>query len=171
MKAAVHAFTLSAELNSGQTGYESAPVSGKKTGNMLTAAEWNRMLEIISQGTVGGGGDKFTFLDTQILLYSSGVTTSDKNTPIALDISSIAGVTIPTNAKAVQLYVICSSFSSQNENVRLNLGRSPTTMLRVCQQNVSGATNSDDTNSTILPLADDKKTLYYSYNVPASGSG
>jgi hypothetical protein len=31
-------FTLSADLNPGQTGYESAPVSGKKTGNMLTAA-------------------------------------------------------------------------------------------------------------------------------------
>lgn len=55
MKAAVHAFTLSADLNAGQTGYESAPVSGKKTGNMLTAAEWNRMLEIVSQGSVATG--------------------------------------------------------------------------------------------------------------------
>ena len=52
MKAAVHAFTLSSDLNPGQTGYESAPVSGKKTGNMLTAAEWNRMLELISEGSV-----------------------------------------------------------------------------------------------------------------------
>ena len=49
-------FTLSADLNPGQTGYESAPVSGKKTGNMLTAAEWNRMLEIVAQGGVGTGG-------------------------------------------------------------------------------------------------------------------
>ena len=61
MKAAVHAFTLSADLNPGQTGYESAPVSGKKTGNMLTAAEWNRMLEIVAQeGVVSGGGTSST---------------------------------------------------------------------------------------------------------------
>ncbi len=54
MKAAVHTFTLAADLNAGQTGYESAPVSGKKTGNILTAGEWNRVLELLGQG--GGGG-------------------------------------------------------------------------------------------------------------------
>ncbi len=55
MKAVAHTFTLSADLNPGQTGFESAPVAGKKTGNILTAGEWNRMLEIVSQGSVGGG--------------------------------------------------------------------------------------------------------------------
>ncbi len=54
MKAAVHTFTLSADLNAGQTGFESAPIAGKKTGNMLTAGEWNRVLEIVSQGGSGG---------------------------------------------------------------------------------------------------------------------
>jgi hypothetical protein len=53
MKAAVHTFTLSADLNPGQTGFESSPVAGKKTGNMLTAGEWNRMLEIVANA--GGG--------------------------------------------------------------------------------------------------------------------
>lgn len=53
MKAAMRpSFTLAADLNPGQTGFESAPIAGKKTGNMLTAAEWNRMLEIVSQGSV-----------------------------------------------------------------------------------------------------------------------
>jgi hypothetical protein len=56
MKAAARtSFTLSADLNPGQTGFDSAPVSGKKTGNMLTAGEWNRMLELISEGGSGGG--------------------------------------------------------------------------------------------------------------------
>ncbi len=56
MKAVAHIFTLSADLNPGQTGFDSAPVSGKKTGNMLTAGEWNRMLELISEGGGGSSG-------------------------------------------------------------------------------------------------------------------
>lgn len=51
MKAAVSAFTLAGDLNPGQTGLQSAPVSGKKTGDILTAGEWNRVLEIVSQGS------------------------------------------------------------------------------------------------------------------------
>ncbi len=54
MKAAVHTFTLAGDLNPGQTGFDSAPISGKKTGNILTAGEWNRVLELLGQG--GGGG-------------------------------------------------------------------------------------------------------------------
>ena len=54
MKSAAHAFTLTADLNAGQTGLTSSPVAGKKTGDVLTAAEWNRMLELVSEG--GGGG-------------------------------------------------------------------------------------------------------------------
>jgi hypothetical protein len=63
MKAAVHTFTLSADLNAGQTGFESAPIAGKKTGGILTAGEWNRVLELLGQG---GGGDSvyFTALHT-----------------------------------------------------------------------------------------------------------
>lgn len=56
MKATVHTFTLAADLNAGQTGYESAPIAGKKTGNILTAGEWNRMLELVSEGGGGGAG-------------------------------------------------------------------------------------------------------------------
>jgi len=56
MKAAVHTFTLSADLNAGQTGFESAPIAGKKTGNIRTAGEWNRMLELMSEGGGGGSG-------------------------------------------------------------------------------------------------------------------
>lgn len=51
MKAAVHAFTLAGNLNPGQTGMESSPIVGKKTGNMLTAGEWNRVLELVSEGS------------------------------------------------------------------------------------------------------------------------
>lgn len=55
MKAAArNSFALSADLNPGQTGFDSAPLSGKKTGNMLTAGEWNRVLELISEGGSGG---------------------------------------------------------------------------------------------------------------------
>lgn len=56
MKAAVHAFTLSASLNPGQTGLDSAPIKGKKTGDILTAGEYNRILELISEGGSGGSG-------------------------------------------------------------------------------------------------------------------
>jgi hypothetical protein len=55
MKAAVSAFTLAGDLNPGQTGLQSAPVSGKKTGDMLTAGEWNRVLELVSEGGSGDG--------------------------------------------------------------------------------------------------------------------
>lgn len=48
MKAVAHSFTLSTELNAGQTGLTSEPVKGKKTGDILTAGEWNRVLEIIA---------------------------------------------------------------------------------------------------------------------------
>lgn len=49
MKATVSAFTLAGDLNPGQTGLQSAPVSGKKTGDVLTAGEYNRLLEMIAQ--------------------------------------------------------------------------------------------------------------------------
>lgn len=49
MKAAVAAFTLTADLNPGQTGLSSAPLVGKKTGDVLTAGEYNRLLEILAQ--------------------------------------------------------------------------------------------------------------------------
>lgn len=61
MKAAVHSFTLLADLNGTvptPSDYISSPVIGKKTGDMLTAGEWNRVLELVAQGggTVGSGG-------------------------------------------------------------------------------------------------------------------
>ena len=56
MKAAVSAFTLAGDLNPGQTGLQSAPVSGKKTGDILTAGEWNRVLELLGEGGSGGSG-------------------------------------------------------------------------------------------------------------------
>lgn len=54
MKAAAAAFTLTADLNPGQTGLTSAPLTGKKTGDVLTAGEYNRLLELISQGSANG---------------------------------------------------------------------------------------------------------------------
>jgi hypothetical protein len=57
MKAAAANFTLASELNPGQTGLQSAPVSGKKTGDILTAGEWNRVLELLGEGTSGGSGN------------------------------------------------------------------------------------------------------------------
>lgn len=58
MKEGVKNFTLSWDLNNGQSGLQSAPLTGKRTGDMLTAQEYNRMLELISEGgstTVTGG--------------------------------------------------------------------------------------------------------------------
>ena len=54
MNALAHSFTLSATLNPGETGLQSAPVKGKKTGDILTAGEWNRVLELVGQGGDGG---------------------------------------------------------------------------------------------------------------------
>lgn len=53
MKAAAHAFTLASSLNPGQTGLTSEPVEGKKTGDTLTAGEWNRVLELIKESENG----------------------------------------------------------------------------------------------------------------------
>lgn len=57
MKAVAHSFTLSASLNPTDTGLSSDPIKGKKTGDILTAGEYNRILELISEGGGGGGSD------------------------------------------------------------------------------------------------------------------
>jgi hypothetical protein len=54
MKAAAHSFTLATSLNPSDSGLTSDPVKGKKTGDILTAGEWNRVLELVSEG--GGSG-------------------------------------------------------------------------------------------------------------------
>ena len=54
MKAAAHSFTLATSLNPTDTGLTSDPVKGKKTGDILTAGEWNRILELMSEGGSGG---------------------------------------------------------------------------------------------------------------------
>lgn len=53
MKAAAANFTLSELIPTGQTGLTSAPLVGKKTGDILTAGEYNRLLEMIV--SAGGG--------------------------------------------------------------------------------------------------------------------
>jgi len=55
MKAVSHAFTLATSLNPTDTGLTSDPVKGKKTGDILTAGEWNRLLELVSEGGGSGG--------------------------------------------------------------------------------------------------------------------
>lgn len=64
MKEATRAFTLTNELNPGQTGLQSTPVSGKKTGDILTAAEWNRMLELVGSGDTWPGWVDVPLSDT-----------------------------------------------------------------------------------------------------------
>ena len=54
MKAVAHSFTLASTLNPSDSGLTSDPVKGKKTGDILTAGEWNRVLELVSEG--GGSG-------------------------------------------------------------------------------------------------------------------
>ncbi len=55
MKAVAHSFTLSATLNPTDSGLTSDPVKGKKTGDILTAGEWNRVLELVNDGSGSGG--------------------------------------------------------------------------------------------------------------------
>lgn len=167
-------FTLSADLNPGQTGYESAPVSGKKTGNMLTAAEWNRMLEIISQSSTGGGtltgSDRVVFLDTPITIISSGNTTVDRSAQ-NLDLSTITGVTIPSGAKAVQLFTQCNNYTNENLGTTLKIAKGTSSLSsyhNTCAANGFGSANDVDTNSVIVPLASDGKSIAYSYDVPST---
>ncbi|MBP6921448.1 hypothetical protein KBB89_02800 [Candidatus Gracilibacteria bacterium] len=68
MKAATHSFTLSGDLNSGATDLESSPLVGKKTGDMLSAGEYNRLLELVGQG--GGGGSNTTILNPAVTLVN-----------------------------------------------------------------------------------------------------
>jgi len=56
MKAVAHSFTLTTNLNPTDTGLTSDPVKGKQTGDILTAGEWNRMLELVSDGGSSSGG-------------------------------------------------------------------------------------------------------------------
>ena len=67
MKAGLRDFTLAGQLNPGVTGIQSAPVSGKKTGDMLTAGEYNRILELVGQG--GGGKFEITNATTKTNYY------------------------------------------------------------------------------------------------------
>ena len=55
MKAVAHSFTLATSLNPTDTGLTSDPVKGKKTGDILTAGEWNRVLELVGEGGGSGG--------------------------------------------------------------------------------------------------------------------
>ena len=65
MKAAArNSFTLSADLNAGETGLQSAPVKGKKTGDILTAGEWNRVLELMSESGSSSGSVNYMQLNT-----------------------------------------------------------------------------------------------------------
>lgn len=55
MKAVAHSFTLATTLNPSDTGLTSDPVKGKKTGDILTAGEYNRLLELVSEGGGSSG--------------------------------------------------------------------------------------------------------------------
>jgi len=55
MKAVAANFTLTELIPSGQTGLTSAPLVGKKSGDILTAAEYNRLLEVVAQGNGQNG--------------------------------------------------------------------------------------------------------------------
>ena len=61
MKAVAHSFTLATTLNPTDTGLTSDPVKGKKTGDILTAGEYNRLLELVSEGGSGGGSLQISF--------------------------------------------------------------------------------------------------------------
>jgi hypothetical protein len=61
MKAVAHTFTLAGDLNPGQTGLTSEPVKGKTTGDILTAGEYNRLLELVSEGGGSSGGGRPIF--------------------------------------------------------------------------------------------------------------
>jgi hypothetical protein len=80
MKAAVGDFTLAAVLNPGQTGLKSAPIAGKKTGDILTAGEWNRVLELLGEGG-SSGWESVSLSDTAdfdtACLYEVQIRTTD----------------------------------------------------------------------------------------------
>jgi len=80
MKAATHFFTLAGDLNPGQTGLASDPVKGKKTGDILTAGEWNRMLELTGEGGSGSG-----CTPSANDMYDSGWQTINSNQTIVLN--------------------------------------------------------------------------------------
>lgn len=61
MQAVAHSFTLGSSL--GQTGFTSEPVKGKKTGDMLTAGEYNRILELVGEGGSGAGWENVPLTD------------------------------------------------------------------------------------------------------------
>ena len=72
MKAVAHSFTLTSTLNPSDTGLTSDPVKGKKTGDILTAGEWNRVLELVSEGGSGGTGVSVIFCNRKNSTYETG---------------------------------------------------------------------------------------------------
>lgn len=124
-------------------------------------------IEKLCGGGGGGGGDTFTFLDSQITLIDSWLSITNK-TATTLDISTIAGVTIPANAKAVQLYVQCNNYTTANEGTALFLGKSAASLLTACGSNWMLSANDIDTNSIIVPLSSDGKSIVYKYNMPST---
>ena len=64
MKAVAHSFTLSATLNPSDSGLTSDPVKWKKSGDILTAGEYNRLLELVSEGGSSSGSVNYMQLTT-----------------------------------------------------------------------------------------------------------
>ncbi len=120
-----------------------------------------------SAGSSFGSGDKFIFLDTPILIINSGQTTADKSAR-NLDLSSITGVVIPPNAKAVQLFTHCANYVNENLDTVLKIAKDTTLLAssNACQANGFGSANDVDNNSIIVPLAPDRKSIAYQYEVP-----
>lgn len=92
MKAGIRTFTLAADLNPGITGLQSAAVSGKKTGDMLTAGEWNRMLELVAQGGGGGAG-----ASNPLIICEKNFSVSATNNNGYTFVSADCGGTLPDN--------------------------------------------------------------------------
>ncbi len=72
MKAAVGDFTLAAVLNPGETGLKSAPIAGKKTGDILTAGEWNRVLELVAEGSSAGSVNYLQLTTPNSVTFTEG---------------------------------------------------------------------------------------------------
>lgn len=107
MKAPEHSFILASELNNWESGLSSAALKGKKTGDILTAKEYNRILELLS--TWSSTLWESARLETHVQeITTSGWASKTYTCPNDMKVLSVKEILVPSGSSS------CYSNTSSN---------------------------------------------------------